>query len=44
MITALMMAAFAIGVNLGWKSDWCRRLFRMGPYKRLPKVPYHFID
>lgn len=38
MTTALMMAAFMIGARLGWESDWFRRLFRLGPYRRKSRV------
>lgn len=44
MMQALMAAAFVIGAQLGWRSDWFRRLFRMGPYKRPPRVRYHVKD
>lgn len=40
----LIMLGFSIGVQLGWRSDWFRKLFRMGPYRRMPKVPYRWID
>ncbi len=40
----LIPIGFAIGVRLGWESDWFRRLFRLGPYRRPPKVPYRWID
>lgn len=40
----IIMSAWIFGFRLGWQSDWVRRLFRLGPYRRLPKVPYRFKD
>ena len=34
----LIVIGFSIGMQLGWRTDWFRRLFRMGPYRRKPKV------
>jgi hypothetical protein len=41
---AIITLFFLFGFRLGWDSDWCRRLFRLGPYKRAPHAPYHFKD
>ncbi len=40
----LVMIGFSIGLQLGWHSDWFRRLFRMGPYKRPRKTTYRWKD
>lgn len=40
----VITAAFMLGAKLGWQTDWVSRLFKLGPYKRLPKVPYRFLD
>jgi len=40
----LVTGGFWFGLWLSWESDWFRRLFRMGPYRRPPKVPYRFLD
>lgn len=42
-----VMIGLSIGLQLGWHSDWYRRLFKMGPYKKPPKPPttdYHWKD
>jgi len=40
----VITSLFVFGFRLGWASDWFRRLFRLGPYRRLPKVPYRFLE
>lgn len=38
----LVTLGLVIGLRLGWESDWYRRLFRLGPYRRKPKI--HRLD
>lgn len=38
---AVIVSGFMLGARLGWKSDWVRRLFRLGPYRK-PKPATYF--